>query len=549
MSPPSVKRLLERCLEKDLKRRLRDIGDARIELEDVIADSRMMVAPQIASPRRQSRLLWLGLGLVVGALLSFAVLRVSGHQEPESLRQTRVALKPNVDTVPLSLAPALSRDGRMLAFSARTPEGPRLFLRNLDSWDSRKLTEMGATSPCFSPDGRWVAFRSQGENGRLMRVSVEGGTPLLISKDVGGPAGVAWTKDGQIICPTSLSSGLVSIPAVGGSPVALTHPDSSAGELGHWQPWVLPDDDHVLFTAWSTRLDDARIKVVSRKSKEAHVVVENGVSPMYMEPGYLLYVQGATLMCAPFDPDRAKVTGDPVPLIDPVRVSITDGSSNVTVGGTNLCYLPDFASHGRLVWADLEGKVEPIVPEERDYDRVSIAPDGRHMVLCIEEAGKSDVWVLDSVRQSLTQLTVDGTNQSAIYSPDGRTITFASMRRGPFELYSIAAQGGATPRLLFPSARDLNAFDWTPDGEALLFGSFDKGTGMDIMKFSLEDQKVSPARPVPLQRDGGQGLSGWALVGVWCREFQPERGLCLTNGGRGPHSGLCRRGDRSSLGK
>jgi Tol biopolymer transport system component len=365
------------------------------------------------------------------------------------------------------------------------------------------LTDVNASSPCFSPDGSWVAFRSRGETGfHLLRVSVDGGTPLLIAKNAGGPDGIAWTKDGQLIYPTSLSSGLVSIPARGGAPTALTHPDSSEGELGHWQPCVLPDDDHVLFTAWRTRMDDARIEVVSRSSKEARVVVENGVCPMYMDPGYLLYVQGATLMCVPFDPERAVVTGDPVPLIDPVNVHITDGSTDLAMGGTNLCYLPDSGSHARLVWADPHGKVEAIVPEERNYDRVSIAPDGRHLALCIEQAGKSDLWVLDSVRHSLTQLTVDGTNAEPIYSPDGRTLTFQSMRRGPFELYSISASSGSTPQLLFPSAIDLRPLSWTPDGKTLLFGQSNEGTGTDVMRFSPADEKISPFIQSPFNEFG-----------------------------------------------
>lgn len=331
-----------------------------------------------------------------------------------------------------------------------------------------------------------------------MRVSIDGGTPLQVCRLDESSNSAKWTRDGEIIFELGLDNGLMSVPASGGTPKQVSVPDTSRGELGHWAMCVLPDDDHVLFTAWRTRLDDAEIKVVSRSTGEQKVVVEQGVNPIYSPTGHLLYAVGPTLVAAPFDLERLEVTGEAVPVLDPVRVTRNDGhvSAYLAQNGT-LIYTPGTPAIGRLMWVDSSGRTEPAVSEELDYDKMSLSRDGRRLAVAIEERAMSDIWVLDFERGTRTRLTADGTNGTPVFLPDGAEVSFNSMRRGPFEVYTVGAAGGSTEKLLFPDSSDVEPTSWSPDGKVLLFDSGSPVTKADILAYFAESGEIRPIVQTP----------------------------------------------------
>ena len=220
-APARVHKLLRWCLEKDRKDRLQSIGDARRLLEEDIAPSSVAIATR---PILKHPLVW-ALALVTAASLVFAVLAL--RNKPATVQKTAARL-----TIPLppgaeiTSYPAISRDGRTVAYVTQQGADPsQLYLRDLNSFEARAVAgSNGARQPFFSPDGKWVAFFAQGQ---LQKAEVAGGAPIRLA-EAAVPFGGTWNEDNTIIYTTALGSGLLRIPASGGTPESLTKPDGAA---------------------------------------------------------------------------------------------------------------------------------------------------------------------------------------------------------------------------------------------------------------------------------------------------------------------------------
>jgi len=509
-TPWRVRELLGRCLERDSRRRLQAIGEARIALEDAIDDPRSL-PPGVSTvtgpgPPKWRRILpWAASGLLAVAL----ALLWAGLQPtlPPSLKmRLEVVASPDVSVVPGDgPAVALSPDGRMMAFRGRTSadERPRIFLRRLDQLEAVPLAGTdGVTFSFFSPDSSWLGFFA---DRRLKKIPVTGGPPVTLC-EVQNARGGDWTEDGWIVFAPSSRSGLSRIPAAGGRPEVLTRLDASAGEITHRFPHVLPGGKAVVLTSHtsSVSFDDADIVVIFPETGERRMVLEGGYAARYSPSGHLLYMQRGTLFAAPFDLDRLAVTRSPVAVIERVvhRSTSALAQFSLAADGT-LAYLPDQESSHRfpIAWVTDQGELQP-TGVAGDYSAVRLSPDGRRLALQIREGSQSDIWVYDWDREILSRVTFDGTAELPLWTPDGRRIVFTSGRHGPSSLYWSRSDGAGSAEALTETHRTEaeEAGSWHPDGRTLAVTALNEyaGTFSDVMILSMEGDEVSGWRAGPL---------------------------------------------------
>ena len=315
-TPPGVLRLLERCLEREGRRRLRDIGEARVRLERWRENPESMHASQTTimsaielAPTRSSRLPWVlcGVAILVAALLG---LRLATLPEPEpSLQDLEIAVVDGEDLLRAGTLALLSPDGKRMAWNTR--EG--IWIREIARPQSQLLEGTnGSFAMCFSPDSQWLAFTAQGE---LQRVSISGGTPITIC-ELPTPRGIAWVDESSIVFSPTISSGLMHVDLVSGEIVELTQIDSANNERSHRWPTAVPGERAVLFECQfiGRDYDQSDIQIVSLDDRQRRTIYRGGAAPQATDRGQLLFVRGHTLFAVKYDADAGETFGLPVPV-------------------------------------------------------------------------------------------------------------------------------------------------------------------------------------------------------------------------------------------
>jgi serine/threonine-protein kinase len=329
---------------------------------------------------------------------------------------------------------ALSPDGKSLVYASNR----QLYLRSMDSLDANPIpgTE-GAESPFFSPDGQWIAFFAEG---KLQKVSINGGPPLFLSDTTGYMA--SWGPNDIIVFSPGPSANLLQVSASGGIPQPLTARDFANGEVAHVSPEILPDGKAFVFTAWRSNGD--QIVVQDFETGERRVLIQDGTSAHYVTTGHLVYVREGTLLAVPFDLARLEVTGAPVPLIEGIMQGRGSRHAAFSVSGSgSLVYvLGNGMAEGALVWVHRTGEVEPLLTPPRRFNSARLSPDGQRIALGIE----FDIWVYDIARDTLTRLTFEGTNNAPVWTSDDALIT---------EEVAFDDLPAALPRLLAPGAEGI----------------------------------------------------------------------------------------------
>lgn len=497
--PSPIRRLLRRCLQKDAHRRLRDIGDAKLELEEALGTSGDDRAPAstasaglvpTTSPLRHVWLLLAGALLVAAALGAgiYALFRSGGATETRPVAQFTHPLPENERLAGLDFpAVAISPTETHIAYVAARGGRQQIFVRPLASLEAQPLagTE-GALSPFFSPDGKWIAFFA---SGKLHKIPVGGGTVRPIADAEIGFGGV-WAPDNTIVFAPNNASELLRVNADGGTPDPITSLDRSRGEFSHRWPDLLPDGRSILFAAGTEgSWDDAEVVVQRIGSSERRTVVYGGTSPRFAASGHLLYTRGGVLHALPFDPGTARAVGEARALPELVMQSI-DGAAQMHVSRAgSLFFVPGSAAMaGRtLTWVDRSGNPQPLAAPPRAYASPRVSPDGRSLVVSIDgEPGQ--VWRYDISSNQLTQLTFDG-GALPVWSADGKRVFFASSRGGPPHLFSRPATSGGVDERLTRGARAHMPHAETPDG-GLLFVESDPA-GRDISLLS-PDGSIRP---------------------------------------------------------
>jgi serine/threonine-protein kinase len=488
-----IQGILERCLERDPRRRIRDAGDVGFEL----ARAAQRAAPTRVSEtgaKGASRLGWLGVALMA-ALAGAVVARVAGPGAPvpRASRHLSIQLAPEqrlafTDNGTLTFSP----DGRSLVFPGSEDGRRALFRRSLESPEVTAIqgTE-GGSAPTFSMDGRALAFIA---GGQFRKVAPEGGRPLNIAAQQGAGGG-AWLPGGGFVFAPMYSDGLFRV-SDGGAPTRLTTPDRAGGELGHWWPCVLPGSDFVLFTGFRTPADTSRVRAVSLSTGEVKDVAEGGLFGRYV-PGYLLYARGGRLYAAPFDPVRAAVSGPARAVVEDVFTSQTGGYAlfDVSSDGT-LAYVPASAADAPrdLVWVDRDGRAQPVTSEPRRFVDVSLSPDDRIAALAIQ-GDSLDLWALDIQRGTLSRVTsTPGTEFGAEWAPDGSTLFFV-VDRPPFEIHRIAFGSAAQSEPLWKERAELDTVvsAISPDGRMVAYRLSEPDTGSNVWVRSVDG--TEPPRP------------------------------------------------------
>jgi serine/threonine-protein kinase len=490
--PVKVRRLLERCVEKDPKRRLRDIGDAWLLLEE---------PPAGKPPHKHPLLLWV-LGGVLAATL-FAMGWAWLHPRPAA---PRPVARWTV-TLPESSVSylALDREGTRLVYADGT--GP-LVLRMLNEFEGKPLagTERGR-GPAFSPDGQWIAYF--GVPPSLKKVPVTGGASITLHAGF-TEVGRTWGDDGTLIIGTP--QGLMRVSSLGGTPQALTKVDPQKGETGHEYPQVIAGSQAVIFTIGMSGASE-HIAVLDRKKGSYRVIVNDGAMGRYVPTGHLVYTRAGTLFGAAFDARQLVVTGPETPLIEGVSMSgASPGLLGVNYSFSDsglLAYVArtQQSNNRTLEWMDRQGSAKATILPSRGYLVARLSMDGQRVGASIRspDSRGSDIWNCDLERGTLTRLTFEGQNTSPVWTPDGRRVTFSSLQVPKSGIYWAAADGSGKPELLLTSDVLVSPTSWTPDGKMLLYnlvrllGRPQPGSGIWILPW---DGTAGESRAQPFLQSG-----------------------------------------------
>ena len=432
--------LLRRCLVKDPQHRLRDIGDARIEIDEALTkpsvDARAATALYVETTARWRRALPWAVAVGSAVLASAALLAPWAPRQTVPLPAAPVRLIADLGA-DVSLADAgygpaaiLSPDGALIAFVAQKSAGEsrQLYVRRLTQLQAAALSETeNADSPFFSPDGQWIAFFA---GGKLKKISVTGGAAVTLCDAPNGRGG-AWSEDGTIIFSPNSGSGvsLLRVSSAGGKTESVT--SLAEGEVSQRWPQVLPGGKAVLFTGSSNPVayDDANLVMQPLPTGGRKVVQHGGYFGRYLPSGHLVYLHDGTLFAVPFDLGRLEVTGQPVLALDSVSSNATSGGAQFAVSSSGtLLYSPGQGSNTPPHWMDREGKTTPIRTTFATWYNPQFAPDGRRLAINIVD-GQNDIWVYEWARDTLTRLTFDpADDRKPVWTPDGRHIVFTSPR-------------------------------------------------------------------------------------------------------------------------
>jgi serine/threonine-protein kinase len=470
--PPALRRLLERCLEKDPKRRLRDAGDVALALEDVGLDHRPAVEDDTGSgPSPLGRILPWAVAAAAAALALTTWIARPPSEAPENSPTVRFTEKP---PTPLDLgslghsgsAVTLSPDGKTIVWVGANDRTTQLYMRHLDENEARPIagTE-GAAAPFFSPDGEWIGFSVGNES--LKKVAVRGGAPQTIC-EVRHPHGASW-GDEFIIIGAVGDNTLWSVDPIGGKVERLK---SLEGKIVNGEyPRLLPGSRFLLVT----QAGQNGVELVSLDSGEVRTVVTEGVNATYLRTGHLLWANGDNLLAARFDPASGTITGEARTVVEGVLGDANFSLAHYAVSETGtLAYLPGSALQlgTRPVWASLDGTVEVFDVSPDTYLTPRVAPDGRRVLLSRQARSRS-LWLVEPDRGIMTPLTGDeGIEYWAIWTPDGASTIFNSARGGNFaNLWKQPVDRSAPPTRLSTAEAHQPPQEITSDGRTVLYTS------------------------------------------------------------------------------
>ncbi len=514
-TPSNIRRLLQRCLEKDPKRRLHDIADARIEIDEALTtpsvDARAAIVPSAQSARWRRALPW-AVAFGAAAIAAAAVLAPWAPWQtvppPAPLRLTAdlgadASLATAVgQNATIAASVALSPDGGLFAFVAqKTGTGtPQLYVRRLEQLQATPLTGTeGAASPFFSPDGRWIAFFAQG---KLKKIPVTGGAVVTLCDAANGRGG-SWGEDGTIVfTPSVAESGLFlwRVPSGGGTPEPLPKPDGEATQ--RW-PQVLPGGRAVLYTG-NTGVggyENANLVVQPLPTGARKIVQRGGYYGRYLPSGHLVYIHDGTLFAEPFDVTRLEVTGQPVSALEGVASNPSTGASQFAVSDTGtIVYSPGRNTGGAapIQLVDREGKTTPLRATPATWFNPAFAPDGRRLAMDIREGNQVDVWVYEWAGDTLSRLTLDpAEDRKPVWTPDGRRIVFNSTRAVATtpNLYWQRTDGTGEVQRLTDSKNPQFPWAWHPSGKFLAFTETNPQTSTDVMILPMDGDEASGWKP------------------------------------------------------
>jgi serine/threonine-protein kinase len=471
-TPARLKALVRDCLVRDPKERLRDIGDARRELQRLIEGApEAAAAAGTTAPAAPGWRRWLPWGIAAAAVIVAAIAGMSAVKPQAAISQPVV--RSDAELKIFSALIGVANDGTKLAYAvAGGQDTTVLALRMMDQFEAKPIAGTnGGAWPIFSPDGQWIAY-SHLTSSKISKIPLTGGTAITLG-DGSFIGGAAWSADDRILF--SGAKGLMQMPAGGGTPTSLTTIDEKKGETSHTRPQFLPGGN-VLFTV--TMKDQSaggpQFAVLDTAAGTYKIVARGGLNGRYVRSGHLVYVRGTTLMAVPFDAATLSVTGPEVPAIEGVSTLGPPGTGDYAVSDDGLLvyFVSNSSGQGTtLSWANRQGKTT-VLPGQATglWGTGRLSPDGRYVANGISDSkGGRDIWIFDVERGTPTRVTFGEYNDFPVWTKDSSRIYFGATRDGKAGLYRAPIDGSGKAELVLATKSQPTPESVAPDESALLY--------------------------------------------------------------------------------
>ena len=507
-TPPGLRRLLRRCLQKDYARRLRDAGDARLEIDEAIAGDPAEPAPSKATPRPASAVAPWAIALAAALLAGVAAWFARPPAPAAPVTRLEMNLPPGVELFhSTSRTVGASPDGRSVAFVGVASGNRRIFLRRLDQFDVSAVRGTdGATTAFFSPDGQSLGFITSA--GELRTTALAEGVVNTAARGASVLYGATWSSAEQLVYVHDGALWRVSPSGAGPSALTVLRDD----EVIHAFPTPLADHGALLFAVQS-KGGRWHIEAVRLDTGERRPVLADATMPLLGPDNRLLFYRQDRLMASAFDPAALTATGVPVPVLeDSADLSAGTTAADASTTGT-IVYAPRAATR-RLVWVSRHGLEEPVIDVARSYLNPRLSPDGSRIVL---QAGQ--VWVLDIRRKVFERVTAESlaANAYPTWLADSRRV----IHRSGLGL-RIESIDGASPGRTLPGTTE---FDYpgavSADGRTLLILRNSAATSFDLLTVPLDN----PAGVTPfVQTAAYEGGARLSADGKWVTYVSDESG-------------------------
>jgi eukaryotic-like serine/threonine-protein kinase len=496
-TPAAVRRVIARCLERDPRRRWRDIGDAALDLESA------EIVDTTAPPSRRRGLLWgiplAALAAAVAVLATWALTRprpetpIVIRAEYQLPAAVRVALqRPQI---------AVSPDGRFAAVARGGVVSGQVNLRRVDQADWTPIPGSDdASGVFFSPDSQWLGFWT---SQNLYKVSLAGGAPVLIHRldftQFGGPESAMWADDGHIYY-ADLLSGIYALPETGGAPRLIVRGSNVSTPL-------VPRNSRMLL--YSRAMPQVRLTEVILRPLDGgeEIALVPGSAAKYLADGTLLFMRDDAIMAAHLDL-RARRLGPPRPVLQGVSTLGLSAQYSVSDHGT-LVYMPGgatFTPEAVLRRIGRDGSAAPLPGEPRQYSDTRLSPDGRRLAVHLSDE-QNDVWTSDVSRGTLTRLSFGaGEDETPAWSPDGRWLAYSGACEDDALrcVYRRLADGSDQARVLWQGNEHVHVNDWSPDGGTLVLDVVHAERRSDLMLLSADGGELRPYLATTFAEVGGR---------------------------------------------
>lgn len=509
-TPRAIVSLLRRCLDRDLRTRLRDIGEARIAIERYKTDDVPAAAAEtVHSSRRNRAWVWPAVAAVslAAALVTGLMLWKAKHPLPQPLLQFDVVANVKVRQGPTNSL-AISPDGSRIVIVGDVAGKPQLFSRGAGEMELTPIagTE-GGEAPFFAPNGQSIGFFADGQ---LKRAFLGGGPPIVICPAPRGRGGT-WTHGGLIVFAPDIRSVLYRVPDTGGTPEPFTTFDAALRETNHRWPVSIQGTDVLLFVAHygGGSYDKANIIAQSLRTGKRKVVVQGGTYPSYAG-GYLFWVNNSKLLAAPFDLSSLELAAPAIP--GPQSIFTSNGGAAafaLSSTGVAVCQADETKAAYRLGWLEKGGRLTPVTGELINVVQISVSPDERRAALVVERENRRTIWVQEFERGTQTRLSPEsrGWSTDPVWSPDGKYIVYGYADKegneaNPRLVKIIRGDGASPPRPLIEHSHGVFPTAFTSDGQSLLVVYHDTGDQRD---------PDNPIGVVPVDWTGANGPTAGKL--------------------------------------
>ena len=516
-TPQPVRRLMRRCLQKDRQKRLHDIADARLEIQEALAEPDSQTS---AAARQGAGSLARAIPWVIAALSTLAVMFTyvgsrRTEQPPRPVTRLELAVPTGVELYVGPSAVALSPDGTRVAFVGIEAGNRRLYVRRLDAFETMLVKgSEGATAVFFSPDSRSVAFIRTDR--AMRRVSLEEGVVVTLASDVDYSSGGTWGMDDRI---TFGRDGVLwQVSASGGSATQLTTLDGAKGELLHAFPAESGMGKGILFvtltdgrSGGATYIDALSLTPAGTRRTR---IIDRGTSPAYVDRRHVVFFRGGAVLAVPYDAQRQQLTGPAVKIVDQVGLTATGVPLIAVSRSGSLVYIRG-SLVSQLVWASRRGDEQTLSDIGRAFVFPRLSPDGRHLVVSAE----GDLWIQNTSRPTLARLTTDmrSGNAYAVWTPDSKRVVFRTNAGLRWIDADGSGRSGAIPQTAhtdFPSSISV-------DRDTLLFLRTTLSGGADLYVLSLSG-KFDP-RPI-VSTKAHEGGGQFSPDGHWIAYASDESG-------------------------